>query len=267
MRVTRCDACGTRRAAGESAVVIPAGEAECLAIMAKAPRPNVSKTRLIPALGADGAARIARAMLEDTCRGGVSLQERRPTVRLAICFAPEDAEPEMRAIAPATADLHAQRGVTLGQRLSSAFDDLFGDGDRRVVIIGADSPTLPVDVVEHAFDRLRHGVDVVIGPTRDGGYYLIGLRRPASALFVAIPWSTSRVLAATLDRAAAACLTVELLPEWYDIDDQDDLEHLQALFASGDAGAPATRAALAELRPPSGAATRIRTLSGSEGPQ
>lgn len=221
---------------------------EQLAIMAKSPRPAYSKTRLIPAIGADGAARLAAAMIRDTAALCLSVSRARITVTAAICFAPDDGEAQLRELAPGVETFVAQRGDSLGQRLSAAFDDLFETGAERVVVIGADSPTLPAEVIERAFDRLDQGIDLVIGPTRDGGYYLIGLRRPTSALFVAIPWSTSRVLAATLDRAAAKQLTVELLPEWYDIDEPDDLEHLEALIAKGYDGAPATRAALDALK-------------------
>ena len=223
---------------------------EQLAIMAKAPRPAYSKTRLIPAIGADGAARLAAAMIRDTAELCLDVSRARTAASAAICFAPDDGEEQLRELAPGVDTFVAQRGDSLGQRLTAAFDDLFQTGAERVVIIGADSPTLPAEVIERAFDRLDQGIDLVIGPTRDGGYYLIGLRCPTSALFVAIPWSTSRVLAATLDRAAAKQLTVELLPEWYDIDEPDDLKHLEALIAAGYTGAPSTRAALADLRPP-----------------
>ena len=224
---------------------------EQLAIMAKAPRAAYSKTRLIPAIGADGAARLAAAMIRDTAALCLSVSRARRSASAAICFAPDDGEGQLRELAPGVESFVAQRGESLGQRLSAAFDDLFETGAERVVVIGGDSPTLPAEVIERAFDRLDQGMDLVLGPTRDGGYYLIGLRRPTSALFVAIPWSTSRVLAATLDRAAAKELTVELLPEWYDVDEPTDLEHLESLFATGYEGAALTRITLAELRPPS----------------
>lgn len=221
---------------------------ERLAIMAKAPRPRLSKTRLIPKLGESGAAAVAAAMIRDTVDLCTALASRRPTVEVALCFTPDDGETELRALAPGIETFISQRGSTLGQRLASATEDLFQEITDRVVIIGADSPTLPVAIVEEAFVRLEGGVDVVIGPSRDGGYYLIGVRQPTSALFVAVPWSTSRVLAATLERAASAGLTVELLPEWYDIDDADDLAHLESLVATGYEGAPATRAEIRSWR-------------------
>jgi rSAM/selenodomain-associated transferase 1 len=225
-----------------------AGGIQFLAIMAKAPRAAYSKTRLIPAIGAEGAARLAAAMIRDTAELCLSVSRSRVGLSAAICFAPDDGEEQLRDLAPGVATFVAQRGDSLGQRLSAVFDDLFQGGAERVVVVGADSPTLPAEVIERAFDRLEQGMDLVIGPTRDGGYYLIGLRRPTSALFVAIPWSTSRVLAATLDRAAAKGLTVELLPEWYDIDEPTDLEHLEALFATGYTGAPFTRVAIQTWR-------------------
>lgn len=221
---------------------------EILAIMAKAPRAGFSKTRLIPALGPEGASQVAAAMLADTIDLCRSVADARPSTTVGICFAPDDGEEEIRAIAPGIRALRAQRGTTLGQRLTAATEDFFAAGADAVVIVGADSPTLPVPVFSEAFDRLERGADVVIGPTRDGGYYLIGLRRPTTALFVAVPWSTSRVLAATLERAAAKGLSVELLPEWYDIDEPADLDYFTTLVPSGSESAPATRSALAKLR-------------------
>ena len=221
---------------------------EILAIMAKAPRAGFSKTRLIPALGPEGAAQVAAAMLTDTIALCRRVAESRPSTTVEICFAPDDGEDEMRAIAPDNRSFRPQRGTSLGQRLTAAIDELFAAGADAVVIIGADSPTLAAPVIAEAFDRLERGADVVIGPTRDGGYYLIGLRNPTTALFVAVPWSTSRVLAATLERAAAKGLSVELLPRWYDIDEPVDLEHFTSLDASGCDSAPATRSALARLR-------------------
>jgi hypothetical protein len=118
--------------------------------------------------------------------------------------------------------LIAQAGDDLGARMARAFADVFAQGYRRVLVTGTDLPTLPGSAFSEALTLLdRH--DLVLGPAQDGGYYLIGLRKPAPELFAGIPWSTDRVLALTQTKAAAAGLKTALLPVRRDIDTLDDL--------------------------------------------
>ncbi len=140
------------------------------------------------------------------------------------------------------AHLVAQPRRSFGARLERALGAGHRAG-RRVVLIGSDSPTLPPAFVRLAFARLR-SVDCVLGPSTDGGYYLIGARRPLPrSLLSGIPWSTGQVFPETLRRARAARLRLALLPRWYDVDDADGLRRI-ARDSEGLRRATATRAAL-----------------------
>ena len=146
-----------------------------------------------------------------------------------------------------------QRGADLGCRERGVFEDLFRDGFSPVVLIGSDLPTLPAARVAEAFDRLRgHGDGVVLGPANDGGYYLIGLAArpgPVPDLFSGIRWSTGWARADTVAAAERCGLAVELLDDWYDVDDEAGLTRLRAELATEDGArrAPATARALQEL--------------------
>jgi hypothetical protein len=105
------------------------------------------------------------------------------------------------------------------------FDTLFRRGYRRVVIVGTDVPTLPLDRYQQAFELLNR-YDVVLGPAFDGGYYLIGLKKPAPELFHGIPWSTDRVLPLTKEHATALGLSIGELPQWRDVDTIEDVKML-----------------------------------------
>jgi len=124
------------------------------------------------------------------------------------------------------AHVYEQRQEGMGERLCGAFEDAFARGACNPVLIGSDSPTLPGELIASA-SRALEAHDVVIGPAVDGGYYLIGLRRPCPRLFEGIDWSTDRVLAQTQQRAREAGLAVFYLPYWYDIDTAADLELLK----------------------------------------
>uniref|UniRef100_UPI0026367E0D TIGR04282 family arsenosugar biosynthesis glycosyltransferase n=1 Tax=Geobacter sp. TaxID=46610 RepID=UPI0026367E0D len=112
----------------------------------------------------------------------------------------------------------------LGERMAGAFRRAFDRGCRRVAIIGTDSPDLPLAFIGWAYELLADpAVDAVFGPSEDGGYYLLALKRFHPALFAGIPWSTDKVLELSLARAAEAGLATALLPPWYDVDTADDL--------------------------------------------
>lgn len=196
-----------------------------LGVMARAASDDRGKTRLVRALGIDDGADLRRAILLDT------LEAIRP-VRLVdriLLFAPDDAHAEMAGLDADIAHLIPQRGETLSQRLEYGFADLFALGYDAAALIGSDLPTLPAGHVEQGIEALlRHPDPLVLGPADDGGYYLIGLRRPHPALFQGIPWSTADVLATTRAIAEGEGLSVTLIPSWYDIDAVPDLERALA---------------------------------------
>lgn len=125
--------------------------------------------------------------------------------------------------------LVAQQGRDLGERLSRLLAGLVGRGHPGAIAVDSDSPTLPMEYVSEAAERLlRDEADAVLGPSEDGGYYLIGLRGSQPALFRDIPWSTDRVFDLTQARARRLGLRVHVLPEWFDVDTDTDLRRLRA---------------------------------------
>lgn len=209
-----------------------------LVIFAKWPRAGRGKRRLAREVGTAVAARIAHAFLRDT----IAIGARSGADRVLIAYAPPSARSRFSAMADAAA-LVPQPRASFGARLERALADGLAVG-RRVVLIGADSPTLPPAVIRRAFDRLSTA-DVVLGPADDGGYYLIGARGcPPATLFRRMRWSTGDVAAETLRRTAAAGLAVVALPRWYDVDDGVGLRRLLT-DRHGLARASATREALA----------------------
>ena len=120
--------------------------------------------------------------------------------------------------------LFVQEGINLGERMRQAFQDRFEEGYERVVIIGADSPTLPTAYIEQALQSKK---EVVIGPSTDGGYYLIGMQGKMTDIFERVPWGTDRVLSETLNVLKEQQAEAELLPVWYDVDLPEDLRFLK----------------------------------------
>ena len=122
-----------------------------------------------------------------------------------------------------------QHGDDLGARILFTFDQLFQQGYTRVIVIDSDTPTLPTAYLEQALSLIAaHQNDVVLGPTEDGGYYLIGLRQSHRELFERMPWSTSQVFPETRRRSEQSGLTVACTASWYDVDTPADLERLMA---------------------------------------
>jgi uncharacterized protein len=149
-------------------------------------------------------------------------------LRLVLVYTPVGAEEAFEKVEREGSLMLAQRGNDLGERLTNCFTDLFELGYERVVVIGGDSPTLPFEILEYAFDALENDQSVTLGPTEDGGYYLIGARQLHPTLFQDIAWSSPQVLAQTRERSAQAKLDLIELPEWYDVDTPADLARLQA---------------------------------------
>jgi uncharacterized protein len=202
-----------------------------VAIMAKAPRPGAVKTRLCPPLRAAEAAALYRCFLLDKIAAVEALAHAQP----AIAYTPDDARAEFDRLAPGFS-LVAQQGPDLGARLQSTLSALLAAGHAAAIAVDSDTPTLPGEFLQQAVDCLaRPGPDVVLGPTEDGGYYLIGVRAAHPKLFDDVPWSTSHVLDVTLRRAAGAGLRAACLPAWFDVDTPDDLERLRTTLAAAEA--------------------------------
>ena len=119
----------------------------------------------------------------------------------------------------------------MGERLEQFFDHAFATGATRVVVIGSDSPTLPLEFVERAFALLQDH-DCVLGPATDGGYYLVGQSGRSQPIFANVEWGTSRVFDQTVARIAACKARLSLLPQWYDVDTAADFELLDKDLAS-----------------------------------
>ena len=215
-----------------------------VAIMAKAPRPGDVKTRLCPPLSPAQAADLGRAFLRDK----IAQLRALPGVTPVIAFAPEDERALFARLAPGFT-LVPQRGDDLGARLHSTLDELLRRGHAAALAIDSDTPTLPSELLEEAVRVFESAdVDVVLGPTEDGGYYLVGVRAARRELFDAIPWSTAAVLTTTLAHARTAGLRTVCLPSWFDVDTPADLERLRAALDATAAGAGQTRRLLATWR-------------------
>jgi len=210
-----------------------------MAVMARAPEPGRVKTRLVPPLSYERAAGLYRCMLQDKLQQVAGL----PDIDPYLAYTPLEARSSMLALLPGGFTLIPQAGSTLGDRLHRLSAILLERGHPAVILIDSDSPTLPTHYLADAVARLREGTtDLVLGPTDDGGYYLIGLKRPCRALFDDIPWSSPTVLNETLHRAAAQRLQVAVLRSWFDVDTPNDLIRLQCELATTDAvTAPLTR--------------------------
>jgi len=198
-----------------------------LVVFAKAPMPGKVKTRLCPPLTPDEAATIHGSFVLDTLertRAAVS-KFRLPVDRYLAC-APASTLAFFKILEERQAvRLLDQGSEDLGARMNHVFEILFTRGYGRVVIVGTDVPSLPLERYQQAV-HLLDAYDVVLGPALDGGYYLIGIKRAAPSLFHDIPWSTERVLALTEKKAAELGLSVGYLPQWRDIDTIDDLKIL-----------------------------------------
>jgi len=203
----------------------PAERTDRIILFLKSFRAGHVKTRLANRLGARDALEIYKAIVADL------LAKLEPLRDLVIPYF--DRIPDPKDQSPAVPSLlsrgllKVQRGEALGQRMSSAFEEVFAAGAERAVLIGSDIPRIDAGLLEEYFSAL-HRVAMVLGPAADGGYYLIGFRRERfdAAVFQGIEWSTERVLRQTLDAARACGLTFHLGAELQDIDTIEDLEAL-----------------------------------------
>lgn len=210
----------------------------CVIVFAKNPIPNAVKTRLIPPLSPEQAATLYAAFLTDWCEALAELSD----VDLVIAYTPADAQPDLQALIRDDAIYIPQVGTDLGERLTSATQWAAEHGWTKILLVGSDSPTLPISYISQAL-TLLDSRNIVIGPSTDGGYYLIGfsveiLAATIPHVFEDIAWSTAEVFQQTMARIDAAAATFGLLPPWYDIDRAEDLAflhaHISAMRLAGD---------------------------------
>lgn len=195
-----------------------------LIVMAKRPRAGHTKTRLCPPLTPETAASLYKAFLQDV----LELVRSLPEVTPFVAISPNDQETAayFQTLAPSVAQI-GQVGRSLNERLENVMVHCSNLGYQQVTAINSDSPTLPTSFLKEGFARLdRAAVNVVFGPCEDGGYYLIGWKRPCPALIREVKMSTPHVLEETIRIAKREKLTWELLPDWYDVDSPADLERL-----------------------------------------
>ena len=224
-----------------------------LAVMTKAPQAGHVKTRLTPPLSPEEAAAVNTCFLRDTAAAIMRTADGKRARGIAV-YTPIGAEAAYAGILPDEFVLVSQRGEAFGERLSAATEDLLQLGFDSLCLIDSDSPTVPETAFAEAVEFLARDEDsVVIGPSDDGGYYLIGLKKLHKRLFDTIDWSTERVLEQTIEAAREIDVMVHLLPTWYDVDDHKTLSRLCREFfgSTGSArnafAAPATRGFLSEL--------------------
>ena len=191
-----------------------------LVVVAKEPVPGKVKTRLFPELSPAIAADLYRCFLRDRIQEVSTLDE----VDRAIAYTPEKARDTFTRLALDGFKLFAQQGKHLGERLNNIFMEKLSQGYKAVSIVDSDSADLPKSIIKESFHLLSSKqAEVVFGPCRDGGYYLVGMRKPHPELFHNIPWSTETVLVNTLETAKRIGLKTNLLPWWNDLDTFEDL--------------------------------------------
>jgi rSAM/selenodomain-associated transferase 1 len=214
--------------------------ARTLGVFAKQPLPGAVKTRLAADTSPRWAAQVAEAFLLDTLDRLACVDARR-----VLAFTPSDARPYFEGVARERFLLTAQPEGDLGRRMETFLRAQLDAGAGPVVLVGADSPTLPPEFVEWAFRELERA-DVVLGPASDGGYYLIGCAGRVPPIFAGVAWGCERVLLDTVTRLPGDRL-LALLPPWYDVDSRADWQalcgHLAALRRAGlDPQVPRTEA-------------------------
>lgn len=209
-------------------------QAQCaFAIMAKAPRAGKVKTRLSPPLTLEQSAALNICFLRDTAQNIAQVSATGRSSGL-VCYTPVGEEDAFEGLLPNSFQLIPQRGEGFGERLMAAVEDILGAGYGSVCLIDSDSPTVPAEAFRQAaLELAKPGDRVVLGPSNDGGYYLIGLKHTHPELFADIHWSTSNVFAETIAAARSIGLETVTLPLWYDVDDAETLDVLYAELLDG----------------------------------
>ena len=208
----------------------------CAVLFVKSPAAGSAKTRLRSHLSDGQRAALYAAFIVDSAE---SLLASAAELKV-IAYAPATAEVEIRRLLPdesGEVQFVPQPEADLGDRMASLIEWSFEKGARRTVLLGSDSPSLPSSFIDRGLELLQEN-DLVLGPSTDGGYYLVGQSRTDSAVFAGIDWSTGRVLEQTL--AAAGSSKLGLLPPWYDVDTPPEAAflrvHLEAMRRAGSSG-------------------------------
>lgn len=225
-----------------------------LVIMAKAPRLGSVKTRLAESLSLQAVTDLYRCLLNDT----IALAQALDCVEIAIMCPASDVEDLSRTLAKSVR-IVPQTGQGLAAGLVSVFNHFATSRQQRVIAFNSDSPHLPASVLETAFDALE-ARDLVVGPTHDGGYFLVGAKASHSDLFANDGMGTASALEALLTRAHALALSVHLTDPFYDIDVEGDLTRLAAELQLAPARAPRTAAWLKQREQ---AAAQLRMGTGN----
>jgi rSAM/selenodomain-associated transferase 1 len=205
-----------------------------LALFLKHPTPGTVKTRLAAALGAERAARFYWECALVVMAKALRLKD----TEVFVFTTPPERQGEtealvLRRFGRFEGHFIAQRGANLGERIHHALERLRAMGFERQLVLGTDSPTLPLEFLQRAVHELATA-DCVIGPTWDGGYYLLGVRRPDVRLLAGVAWSSGRELQQTYDNATRLGWSVVILPRWQDVDDPDDLPFLEGQVRGAD---------------------------------
>jgi len=194
-------------------------------IMAKAPLAGTVKTRLQPHLSAEECARLAACFLHDAISKAKTLKN-----QLILAYSPAGEIDYFRGFADEKTSFVEQKGDNLGEKMFSAFEFAFAQNVEAAVMVGTDSPTFPADFIEQAFEFLEINSDAVLGKTEDGGFYLIGLRKPDARIFEAVRWSSPQAFARVRENIMNLNWHLREVPSWYDVDEAKDLEQLKNEF-------------------------------------
>lgn len=214
-----------------------------IVVVAKAPQVGKVKTRLCPPLSYEQATQLYTGFLLDTIE--IARKVADCEVK-AVCPSAQDAR-ELRQILPASVGYVVQDSPGLGSALNQSIEECLKLGYQKVFCISSDNPTLPLEYLEAAVTALDKN-DLVLGPTEDGGYYLVGARASCPYLFEGMTWSTETVLVETMERAFSHQASFQLLPRWYDLDTGQELARFIRELSLVDEGqAHHTRQALAAV--------------------
>jgi len=212
-----------------------------LIVFAKVPRPGAVKTRLTPVLTPEEAADLYAAFLQDALAQYQTLD-----VDIRLYLSPPFAEAQCDFV-PDGVTVHEQAGDDLGARMCTAFEDTLSAGYDAACIIGTDHPTLPSSFIREAFRTLERPQSVCIGPSEDGGYYLLGMNAFYPQVFADMRYSHPRVFADTLARTERTGASVTILPSWYDVDTPVMLQRLLDDLKTTSVDARRTRQAVRDL--------------------
>ncbi len=191
-------------------------------VMVKAPLPGVAKTRLCPPLSPSEAASLAMCFVQDVVKSALSVNP-----NLILAFTPRDGRSILEPALPAGLQWLEQQGQDLAERLLAAIAYAHHREFAPIIVLGGDSPTLPPRVIEQACQSLSAGsADVALGPTVDGGYYLVGVRKPELQIFQDVSWSSRNTFAHTARNVRQLNLKLLTLEQWHDVDTFADLRSL-----------------------------------------